>query len=180
MFKIIVLVLQLIAVCGGVFIGLKLKSPAASSDVSDAHAEGDAGHKKSDDKKHAKKSKKDGHGDADGHGEENGSYGYLKFGRPFIVPVMRDTGKNALVVLEVNLEVPVDTTEKVYAREPKLRDAILSALLALSNEGAFDHDLLADENIAAIRERLLVATATVLGEEGVHEVLILNIAKQTM
>ena len=152
MFKIIAIILQAAGVGAGVYFGMKMKAPPAAivstDDGHGEHAEGD-GH--GDDKKG-----KGDHGKSDGHGDDS-DYGFLKFSRPFIVPVMDGDESDSLVVIDINLEMPPSTTETSYALEPKLRDAILRSLLALSNEGAFSGRLLEEENLDGVRTRLLEA-----------------------
>lgn len=187
MMKIVSILLQVLFVSAGALGGLWLKSGSAGGEASgaehenaDAHAEPTA-HAAADDhgddkKDKKKKKKKDDHGG--GHDEESGGdAGYMKFSRQFIVPVIRRDNSNALLVIDLNLEMSPDATERAYSREPKIRDALLSALLALSNEGAFENNLLADENVTQIRARLLEAAKEVQGED-VLDVLILSMARQ--
>jgi len=187
MMKIVSILLQVLFVSAGALAGQWLKAGGANGgehEAADAHAEptthaaadahGD--NKKGKDKKKKKKKKKDDHGG--GHGDEGGdAAGYMKFSRQFIVPVIRRDNSNALLVIDINLEMVPDATERAYSREPKIRDALLSTLLALSNEGAFENNLLADENVTQIRARLLEAAQAVQGED-VLDVLILSIARQ--
>ena len=196
MIKIVAIVLQIVFVVGGVVLGMQLKSAggeaahdAAVNDSDSGHGRDDGDHKKSDkskkdkkkkDKKKKSKGKKDSHGESDDHEDADTSdSGFLKFGRQFIVPVVSGSGVNSLVILDINLELPAGTTEKAYSREPKLRDALLSALLVLSNEGAFNERMLEQENVDHIRERLLAAAQTILDED-VNQVLILSMAKQNL
>ena len=181
MIKIISLLLQAAGVSAGVFVALMLKNgqadshaaPAADAEQGEAGEKGDA--KDGDNKKNKKKGDKKKGGD---YGD-SGEYGFIKFGRQFIVPVVKPDGVNALVVLDINLEVPTDVTETVYAREPKVRDALLSTLLRLSSEGAFNARFTNAENMDQIRGELLEAARAVLGDD-VHEVLILSIARQNV
>lgn len=188
MIKIIAIVLQLIGVCAGVFIGFKLKYPDTGDSA--VHSEGgdDHGDDHADDKKKKKKKKKskkkDDHGKSDDHGDdhsaaESNGAGFLKFSRQFIVPVLNQSGVNSLIVLDLNLELPPNVAETAYSREPKIRDALLSTLLVLSTEGAFNDNLLAPENLDMIRARLLESARSVLGDD-VIQVLIVSIAKQNL
>ena len=177
MIKIISLLLQAAGVSAGVFIALMLKNgqaddhaaPAADAEQGD---KGEAAKDKTKDKKKADNKKGGDYGDG-------GDYGFVKFGRQFIVPVVRPDGVNALVVLDINLEVPSDATEKVYSREPKVRDALLSTLLRLSSEGAFNARFTDAQNMDQIRAELLESARAVL-EEDVRQVLILSIARQNV
>lgn len=179
MIKIASFILQLLGVVGGVFLGLSLKSgpPADAHEVEDVMAEaGDAKAGKEDDK--AKDDKKDEKDEGGEYDDGAGDHVFVKFGRQFIVPVVQTNGANALVVLDINLEVSSSAADAAYAQEPKVRDALLSTLLELSTEGAFNAGFTNQANLEAIRGRLLASSRTVLNED-VHQVLILSIARQS-
>lgn len=150
--------------------GEEKAAPAGKAEKKDAQASARSGH---DDK--AKKTKDDhgGHGDAKNSGDGN----YLKFGRQFVAPVIGDAGVRSLLVFDISIETRPGMVEKLYPMEPKLRDALLSTLLSLSNRGAFDRQLLDTENLEAIRRELLAAARGVIGDDA-RSVLILNMARQ--
>ena len=181
MIKIVSLLLQVVGVGAGVYLGLWLKAgspdaPNAGSEESTQTTEKTkAANAKADEKKE-KNNKKDGHGEDSG---DNGDLAFMKFSRQFIVPVVQSNGVNALVMLDINLEVSPSATDIAYAQEPKVRDALLSTLLQLSTEGAFNARFTDQGNMDAVRGRLLQAAKTVLHED-VHEVLILSIARQNI
>ena len=185
--KIVTLIVQLIAVSAGALGGLWLKSKepqkAPVSHASDDHkgaVEKSSHDAKADKKSGKKKKKKSSHGGHGGKGSESDSgFGYVKFSRQFIVPVIASSSVKSLAVLDISLEVPSSSTESVYSREPKLRDVMLSAMLMLSSEKKFSGDFLDPENIEIIRERLLSSAKTVL-EDDVHNVLILSISRQDL
>ena len=188
MIKIIGIVLQLLGVSAGVFFGLKMKFPesAEMSNHGDYHGDGDDDHgNDKGDKKghggddHGKKDKKKGsHAKDDGHGDGE-AYGFLKFGRQFIVPVIENNGTNALMIIDINLEVAPSATEIAYSQEPKLRDALLRALLTASNDGLFSAQLIEGDNLEVIRSRLLKAVRKILDDD-VSQVLILSVARQNV
>jgi flagellar protein FliL len=198
MIKIIAIVLQVVAVAGGVALGLSLRSPGAdASAVEDSsheteaasdgsHGADDEAEKPKSEKKKKKKKKKSGSGhekpkgghDGDGASASDGS-SYMKFSRQFIVPVIRKNGVGSLVALDINLELSASANENVYLQEPKLRDAMLSSLLRLSSEGAFNDQLLQPDNMERIRTNLFTAAQSILGED-VAGVLILNMARQDL
>jgi hypothetical protein len=188
MLKIIAIVVQAAAVAGGAYVGFSLKGggeDGASQESDEAADKDDEGKKDGKDKSNTDKQGKDKRGkskDGKKKGGKDGDYadgssGYMKFSRQFIVPVVRRDSVNALVILEINLELHPSATESAYTREPKVRDALLSSLLQLSNEGAFNEQLLAQENLEGIRARLLESAKGVLGDD-VIGVLILSVARQ--
>ncbi len=199
MIKIIAIVLQVVAVAGGVALGLSLRSPdadasAVEDSLHETEAASDESHGASDEaekpksekkKKKKKKKKKSGSGHEkpksghDGGGGSSDGSSYMKFSRQFIVPVIRQNGVGSLVALDINLELSASANENVYLKEPKLRDAMLSTLLRLSNEGAFNAQLLQPENMEEIRTGLFASAQSILGED-VTGVLILNMARQDL
>ena len=136
--------------------------------------------KKKDDKKDKKKDK-----DKKGDGEEGDGYGeesteeYLKFGRQFLVPVLESDDRSYIIMMDINVVAASGALQAMYPLEPRLRDALLGALFTLSNEGALGERFLVEENMSAIRERLLSAAQEVVGESA-EDILILSIARQRM
>lgn len=183
MIKIVSTVLQVAGVSAGAVLGLWLKhasdaGPASPDDANhgnaqESHDGGKADH--GDDKKKAKKEKP--HGGHDGGGDDDSKSAFLKFSRQFIVPIVNVNGVNSLVVLDINLEVAPAISQSAYTREPKLRDALLRTLLNLSNSGAFNDQFIRQENLDAVREKLLGAAKTILHDD-VTDVLILSISRQ--
>jgi len=171
------------------------KKKAKKGDGHGADKKKDDGHGKDKrDKSKKKKSKKDkgkkdkgkkkkdkGHGKSKGgHGES--SYGssevsYLKFKRQFVVPVMTQGKIDALVIMNLNLELNEDAPDNTYTLEPKLRDAITRELLALSNEGIFGENLTSAESYESLRRTVLSACRTII-PDGIKDILILDIARQ--
>lgn len=118
------------------------------------------------------KNKGGGHGAKEAPGE-----GYMRFGRQFIVPVIGPNGVKSLIAMDINLEVPPSESETIYQSEPKIRDALLSTLLKLSNEGAFSGEVFDEGNLDAIRAELLESARSVVGEDALS-VLILGFTRQ--
>lgn len=185
--KLIPIILQAVFVFGGVAGGIYLKSSGmlggakVEANATDAeHAAGESGGH--EDAKKDKTKSKGGHGQAKGeHGEEGASgddKGVIKFSRQFVVPILHEDGANSLVVFDIGIEVPPGASEGLYQFEPRLRDAVLSALLKLSNEGVFDNQFFDDGNLGVLRSSLLAAAKTIIGEDA-EQILILNIVRQS-
>ncbi|PHR91180.1 MAG: hypothetical protein COA69_11700 [Robiginitomaculum sp.] len=154
---------------------------AHASTKSDGHGKkADKGHgKKSDNghgKKKKKKKKKGGHG-ADDEGSSSQATIYLKFKRQFVVPVVRNGRIESLVLLNLNLELNRNASEGIYSLEPKLRDALMRALLGLSHRGVFTGDLTRADTYEQLQIELLKATREV-AENGIENVLILDLSRQ--
>lgn len=187
--KIIPIVLQAVFVFGGVAGGIYLKSSGMLGGAkAEAHAvdgedhggaEEDGGH---GDAKKDKKKAKGGHGEAKGgHGESSepgDDKGVIKFSRQFVVPVLHGDGQSSLIVFDIAIEVPPGASEGLYTFEPRLRDAVLSALLKLSNEGVFNDQFFDEGNLSILRSSLRDAAKTIIGDDA-EQILILNIARQS-
>ncbi|MCX7286971.1 MAG: flagellar basal body-associated FliL family protein [Rhodobacterales bacterium] len=160
--KLLPLLLALVGLGGGVGAGFFLR-PAAE-DPAHADAEDPAAMKD-----HATK---EGAQEEEGTGPE-----YVKLNNQFVVPVVTDGRVSAMVVLSLSLEVEPGTTEAVYEREPKLRDAFLQVLFDHANVGGFSGSFTDGSNLILLRTSLKEASALVLGTI-VHDVLITDIARQ--
>lgn len=102
---------------------------------------------------------------------------YVKLSNQFVVPVMEGGQVSAMVILAVSLEVAHGTSDQVYAREPKLRDAMLQVLFDHANAGGFDGDFTDGANMLLLRKALFEIAVKTIGES-VKDVLISDIARQ--
>ncbi len=146
------------------------------------NTDGKNSHKSDKKKKKGKKNNKKGGHDAGDKASDDGSgpiYAtrYMKFKRQFVVPVMSGGRIESLALLNINLELSNDAPENAYTLEPKLRDAIMRELLALSHEGAFSNDLTSADTYDRLRHALLKASQSVMND-GVVNVLILDLMRQ--
>jgi flagellar basal body-associated protein FliL len=193
--NIIMAVIAIACIVAGGVGGHFLRSMSGGSG-DDSHAEkpADAGHGAKDDghgekkddhgsKKddHGKKpDKKDAHGKKDSHGGDAGSGSeilYYKFSREFVVPIIREGRVHSLVILNLNLEVDGDLSQKLFEMEPKIRDNIMTTLVGLSNDGSTLQSITTVENYESLRSTLLMNLQTVL-PSGLQNVLIVDFAKQ--
>ncbi|MEP6342134.1 MAG: hypothetical protein ABJ275_02380 [Maricaulaceae bacterium] len=205
--KIIFPILMILFVIGGVIAADFVKRSASSGGDGEAHAESkkdkkkaDKGHGKDDkghgkdDKGHGKdkKSKKDkkkkdkkkkdkghkkGKGDHGGDSYDSDALSFYKFKRQFVVPVMTQGKIEALVIMNLSLELNSDAPDNIYTLEPKFRDALTRELLTLSNKGVFGENLTSVESYEDVRSTLLSAVKSVT-IEGVQDILILDVARQ--
>ncbi len=103
---------------------------------------------------------------------------YVKLNNQFIVPVIDKDKVAAIIVLSLSLEIARNNAaEKVYAKEPKLRDSFLQVLFDHSNIGGFHGAFTDASKIAVLRRSLLTVAQMTLGDE-VTDVLITNLARQ--
>jgi len=180
--KILTPLLMIIFVIGGAVAGDFLKNKGSDTPSADTHEPKDNEKKRAGSKpeKSSKKAKKGKSADKGGKGDSavgSGQASYIKFKRQFVVPVMTRGKIEALVIMNLNLELNSDAPSNAYSLEPKLRDAITRELLALSNQGIFGDNLTSAESYENIRKTLLSACEQIL-PEGIQDILILDIARQ--
>ncbi|MEL6365292.1 MAG: hypothetical protein AAFR11_10690 [Pseudomonadota bacterium] len=179
MAKLLPLIIVVVGVLAGAGVGFVLKPEDKAEAHEEAH-DGDAAEAKPDKKNSDKggrggdksKKKKSGHGEKETSGVE-----YLEFRRQFIVPVVRENGVKALVVLDLTLEVEPGTASDTYRYEPKLRAAFLETLFALSHSGLFSGELTESRVTTTIQSQLLGTAKTVVGDKAKH-VLVLGVLRQ--
>lgn len=161
---------------GGVLAADKVRGNGAPAAISgDAHGEASDSHDKSN--SHGKSEKKDG-----GHGEKGGDdYGgqtdFINFKRQFVVPVLKDNAVDALILINLALEVPASERDNMFRLEPRFRDAFIRELLQLSDDGYFDQELTSSDTYEILRETLSRA-ANDISDGGVNKVLILDLSRQ--
>jgi flagellar protein FliL len=165
--KLLPLVFALVGLGGGMGAGLFLRPEA--EDPSHADADADADEHASPDEHAAS--------EGDEPHEEGTGPEYVKLNNQFVVPVVTDGRVSAMVVLSLSLEVAPGSTEAVYEREPKLRDALLQVLFDHANVGGFSGSFTDGSNLILLRTSLKEASALVLGTI-VRDVLITDIARQ--
>ncbi|MBT9385861.1 flagellar basal body-associated protein FliL [Pseudooceanicola sp. CBS1P-1] len=102
---------------------------------------------------------------------------YVKMNNQFIIPVVIDDKVGALVVMSLSLETDPGSSEAVYAKEPKLRDAFLQVMFDHANVGGFDGAFTNSNNLELLRRNLLNVARKILGGI-VSDVLITDIARQ--
>ncbi|QYK41576.1 MAG: flagellar basal body-associated FliL family protein [Paracoccaceae bacterium] len=102
---------------------------------------------------------------------------YVKLSNQFVIPVLEGGRVSAMVILSLSLEVAPGSTEAVYAREPKLRDAFLQVLFDHANAGGFRGSFTDGSNLIILRVALRETAARVLGSLAT-DVLISDIVRQ--
>ena len=163
MMKLLPIVLLLIGSGAGVGAGIFLRpAPAPVEDMTDKEV--------SDKGETAKKE------DTKDEGEKVTEY--VKLSNQFVVPVVKNRVVVSLVVLALSLEVPEGTKEAVFKKEPKVRDSFLQVLFDHANVGGFDGSFTEAGMLNQLRAALREVAQRDLGEDGVNDVLILEIARQ--
>lgn len=102
---------------------------------------------------------------------------YVKLSKQFVVPVVTDGKLSAMVVMSLSVETTPAVGDIVFAREPKLRDAMLSVMFLHANSGGFDGQFTGGEAMNDLLGSLLEATRGVIGDD-VYSVLITDILRQ--
>lgn len=156
----------------GIFLRPAADSPTEAVEGDAAHgapAEAEAAHGEAANAEHAGEPPKD-------ETAESGPE-YVKLTNQFVIPVVEQGRVVSMVILALTLEVGAGTTEAIYAREPKLRDAFLQVLFDHANSGGFDGSFTDSANLVLLRKALLEAAQTAIGPN-VSDVLISDIARQ--
>lgn len=102
---------------------------------------------------------------------------YVKLNNQFVVPIVKDGFVSSMVIMALSLEVVKDSSNDIYAREPKLRDAFLQILFEHANAGGFDGTFTDGDNLVLLRKAFVEAAQKILGDK-VSDVLINDIARQ--
>ena len=102
---------------------------------------------------------------------------YVKMNNQFVIPVLEGARVRSMVIISLNLEVTNGSSEHVYSREPRLRDAFLQVLFDHANAGGFRGAFTDGSNLILLRKALLEKARSVVGED-VRDVLISDIARQ--
>jgi len=160
MAKLVPLIVILTGVLGGGGAGWFLKPPAPA--VSDAGADA------ADQIPRVEEAHAD---------EKSQDVEYVKLNNQFVVPVLDGGRVQSLVVMSLSLEVDSGGREQVFSKEPKLRDALLSALFEHANIGGFDGTFTDNETMRLLRRSLRQTAQTTLGDL-VRDVLVIDIVRQ--
>lgn len=120
------------------------------------------------------------HGETrDKAGDPTGARSFIAVGRQLIIPVVKGETTRALILFELAVDVPSELTEVTHTMLPRLRDAFLRELFAMSYTGAFDDTYTDARIIEEMRRNLRVAARRILGD-GVAEVLVLDVMRQEL
>lgn len=109
--------------------------------------------------------------------EPDTAHEYVKLNNQFVVPIVKGGRVSALVVLALSLEVTAGTTEAVYTKEPKLRDAFLQVLFDHANIGGFNGAFTSAGHLDILRNALFETAQSILGPD-VQKILIMDMARQ--
>lgn len=102
---------------------------------------------------------------------------YVKMNNQFVIPIVENGRVGSVVILALSLEVNAGSSDAVFAKEPKLRDAFLQTLFDHANAGGFRGSFTDGANIVLLRRALLeVAQSTM--PDTILDVLIADIARQ--
>jgi flagellar protein FliL len=105
------------------------------------------------------------------------AHAFIDMERKFVVPLIRGTRVQSLVVVDLRLEVTASAESRALALKPKVRDAFLDTLYAMAVAGAFDGDLYSNNVQDEMRERLLEAARKVLQDDA-SAILIAELLRQ--
>lgn len=153
------LLLNILAVGGGIFAGqFVLVSPPPSDtsqgeEVSDASDEAPA--------------------------KEKADVYPIRFARPFVVPVTDGWRTNALVVVSLSAEIERGAVDGVIGLEERLRDRIMQRLIAFSYDGGFNGAINDPSLYDTVREQVKDALAGLYPEK-IGDVMVLEMLKRSV
>lgn len=102
---------------------------------------------------------------------------YARLNNQFIVPIVQNDRVSALVVLSLSVEVATGQKQRVFEREPRLRDRLLQVMFDHANQGGFDGVFTASDNMGNLRTAMRNVARDSVGPE-VRDVLILDVVRQ--
>lgn len=102
---------------------------------------------------------------------------FVKLNNQFVVPIVQADRVASLVVMSLNLEIKGGTRDRIFEREPKLRDLFLRVLFDHANMGGFDGAFTRPGTLDVLRQSLADVARKELGDH-VESVLITDIARQ--
>lgn len=82
--------------------------------------------------------------------------------RHLIVPVVAERQRQAVLLFEIALDLPVDAAPLAHAAEPKLRDAFLRTMLGLAAAGTFKDGIVDPALLEQVRGILAERAAAIL------------------
>ncbi|ALI55667.1 flagellar basal body-associated FliL family protein [Celeribacter marinus] len=109
--------------------------------------------------------------------EEAVVFDYVKLNNQFVIPDMDEGQVSAMIVLSISLETLPNAREKIYAQEPKLRDAFLQVLFDHANIGGFKGSFTETTKMQSLRASLLEVASAILGDD-IESVLVTDIVRQ--
>jgi len=166
-------ILPILVIVGALIGGIALGGAAHIATGGGTKKSGPATH---EDSEHPKET---GHGKKSGHGEDTAKSAYLKFGRQFVAPVIKNGVPIGMMILDVNIELDPAIGQSAYSEEPRLRDAVMEVLLRQGAKGRLN-DLFVDPAVLdETKEEILTASRKILGD-GARSVLIMDIGYQRM
>lgn len=170
--KIIPFLLILVALVAGAGGGLALRLSAP--DAAGASPEAAEGRSHAKEKPHAKADSKSGHGEA-----KPEAAAYMKFSRQFVAPIVIGGEPEAMMILDVNIEIDPGLGDSIYAEEPKLRDAVLRVLLRQGSDGSLGSIFADPAVLEETRAQILEEARAIIGE-GARSVLIMDVGYQKL
>lgn len=193
--KLLPVVFLLLGLGAGAGAGIFLR-PSAEPEGADAHASPAAGgHSAPAEDGHGAPKPdghgapaKDGHAAASEHGAKSakGGHGeptdpeahdFVKLNNQFIVPVLEHGRVTSMVIMSLTLEVGAGGRDRVFALEPKLRDAFLRVMFDHANAGGFDGNFTSGSNMLVLRDALKEVAFKTLGPILLN-VLIIDLVRQ--
>lgn len=176
--KLLPILLALLGFLGGAAAGdiLKSNSEGSAGTVVEAPAPGDNGEVEVNAESGAVAESHKATDPKNNNSGDTGELTWFKFPQQFFVPILHDGQLDSTMIISLSVEIPASINETVYARELKLRDALLRQLLIHANTGGFNGNFTSEPQLRRLRAEL-VSTAKAIVPE-ITDILIGDIARQ--
>ncbi|MAY86143.1 MAG: flagellar basal body-associated protein FliL [Pseudooceanicola sp.] len=102
---------------------------------------------------------------------------FTKFGKQFVVPLMKNDKVVSIIVVTLSLEIAPGANDRVSAREPKLRDLFLRVMFDHASMGGFRGAFTQPDNLDILRNALRETARKEMGPD-IRDVLITDIGRQ--
>lgn len=153
--KVLFLIIPVLAFMGGVFGGTFLRAPDAAPESTETASADEA------------------------VASTDQNMIWFKFPEQFFVPLMVNGQVSSTMIMTLTLEMPPAAEKQVFAKEHRLRDAMLRTLMIHANTGGFDGNFTTDAKMRKLRAALLAAAQSAAGQD-ISDILIEDIARHEM
>lgn len=162
------IILAVLGVVGGGYVGLTLKPAPEPKTTEQKSGDASAEKAKEDEVSAAPLSRRP---------SKATDSSYVALDQKLIVPIRRANGRKAFVALDATLEIDPKKEDWVKAHQPKTVDAFLRVMIAFAATGAFDDHAETAMALDDLNDALLTTAEAVLGD-AVRAVLISNLITQ--
>jgi flagellar FliL protein len=98
---------------------------------------------------------------------------------PLVMPMITADGVEQIITLQIDVEVKdFDVADNIHANMPRIRDALMRGLYGSLGDGSVMNGKMVD--VAKVKAKAASALQTVVGMDGIREVLVQGIAQRVL